>query len=144
MSSPPEDQAHILNMLLGTLPEPDDGFTGAQKLALGLMPVDTLGLRIVQSPRVDPETTQIVWEMSIERDKTVAGFLPALAPKTTDFSYQVRYSPTLDAEDSEWVTVATGNFVLDEGVEAKTDVVSMLSPEINPERGFFKVKILKK
>jgi len=134
----------FLGMMAGLEPA-DDGFTGAQKQALGLMVSDVLGLRFTQGPRVDPDTAQVTWEMSIEKDKTTQAMaFSALAPVVKAYVYQVRYSPVLDADDAQWVTVATGEFTLEEGVEAKTDTVSLLAPEIDPTRGFFKVKVFKK
>ena len=131
-----QDQSDTLSMLAG-LPQ-----ASGNKRQLGLLSSDSLGLRIVKNPQIDPVTAEVTWKLSIARDTSpdvVA--VRGLVNSTATYTYKVRYSPSLDIPKSEWSTVKTGTiqFAAGEGEEELRESVSI--EQIDETRGFFMIEV---
>ena len=134
-----QTQESIIAMLAG-YPLADDGFTLAQKVEMGLMPSDKLGVRITKSPRVDPLSADVTWEISITKDPAANEDIRSLMDTPQNiYVYNLMYSPTLD--NPKWTSVQLGSFPLDEGVETIPLTVDVPLKGIDPARGFFKIEV---
>jgi len=139
-----QTQADIIKMLQGK-PLAPDGFTLEEKVELGLMPSDLLGIRITKGPQVDPITAKVKWEMSIARDASAEPDIRKLLGSSTTYKYDLMYSPTL--ENPQWRSVKMGSFNLGEGVETVLSEVPVAPTDpalrIDLTRGFFKIKVVR-
>jgi hypothetical protein len=112
----------------------DDGYRDGDKVALGLLPADRLGLRLTGVSVGTGMLPEIGWSVEVERSGVS---VLSAAPVVT---YQVLYTPSLTAP--QWTVVAEGTVALD-GVQTLTSRIRETVQGIDPAQGFFRVRLEK-